>query len=471
MITRTAPSLDLDHAETLARILAASVATRRIYAPGHHRVRMALKTLISSLRACLGKPEVRRFRLTASGGVLAYEGIPLSTGESQLTQLAQILEERACGGLSFDAGIREESVACILDWLSERSPRPAPHSFTGVEVLPPGAGDDVGCGPQGTHSLSGLLPEFKTANQIHETANTVLKHIMDDVREGRDIDFTEVVELTQWTSEATFNLGVQLVAPTQTERYDAYTFNHSVNVFLVATTLLQPFARDREELARFAQAALLHDVGKSRIPREILHKRGALTNEEFDLIRRHPIYGGEILHRCPHTDAIAVEVAYCHHMRDEGHGYPLPALPVSPGPITAIVQIADMFEALTAHRPYHKGLSADAAIEKIIDTPGMESKQDAIRLIIHRLTNSPPGSQVRLRNGEIAVVVKVHADAPDRPLVRVIEDCDGNPLDEPNDLDLREEPEETAAITEVFLKPAQLSQEEGEPVEAAPIHL
>ena len=75
--------------------------------------------------------------------------------------------------------------------------------------------------------------------------------------------------------------GNLIVAPTQLRCHDLYTFHHSVNVFLVSTALLQPFAKDAEELAVFAQAALLHDVGKTRIPYEILHKRGRLTEEEY----------------------------------------------------------------------------------------------------------------------------------------------------------------------------------------------
>ena len=154
---------------------------------------------------------------------------------------------------------------------------------------------------------------------------------------------------------------------------------------------------------------------------------------------------------------LAVEVAYCHHMRDDGLGYPVPALPILPGPITNIIQVADMFEALTAHRPYHQPLSAEEAVGCILSTKGMQSKRAALGLLLQRLTNSPPGSEVTLRSGERCLVIRSFADRPDHPLVRVLANPDGTPVAEPHDIDLREAAaEEERPIREVHLKPSIL---------------
>jgi len=107
---------------------------------------------------------------------------------------------------------------------------------------------------------------------------------MDDARAGRSIDFKEIVELTKWAAEGVCSEGTGMFAATQEAGHDRYTFGHSVNVFLIATTLLQPFARNRQELARFSQAALLHDVGKSLVPSEILHKQTRLTMAEKRIV-------------------------------------------------------------------------------------------------------------------------------------------------------------------------------------------
>ena len=452
MIRFKAPDIDIEGAEILARSLTAAVAIRRIYALDHHRARIARESLVGGLQAYLAKPGIGRFYITASDGMLAHEGIPLGTREGPLGQLAVFLEERRCGGVTFREGVMSAALAKVIDWLADRNAQPPPRSLSCIDFHPLGAGDNTEDGDDAL-APADVVPEFEMPNQLHHTAQTVMTHVMDDMRMGREIDFTEIVELTQWTSEAAYSHGVQLIAPTQTQRYDNYTLNHSVNVFLIATTLMQSFAEDAKELARFSQAALLHDVGKSRIPGEILHKKDRLTEDEFAVIRRHPEYGAEMLQRCPHTDPLTVEVAYCHHMRDGGLGYPSPTLPIRPGPVSGFVQIADMFEALTAHRPYHQGLPTEAAIRKILDTPGMEGRRPMIALLLRQLTTSPPGAEVTLRSGERGIVVAVHPDQPKRPMVRVIEDADGNEIEEPYALDLREAPADENPIARVCLKP------------------
>ena len=198
---------------------------------------------------------------------------------------------------------------------------------------------------------------------------------MDDARAGRDLDFKGAREIAQRAASAAFADDTGLVAPTQVIQADPYTFNHSVNVFLISTTLLQPFAASEEELARWAQAALLHDVGKSLVPKEVLYKKGSLTDEEFAIIQCHPEWGAEILQEQGGADPVAIHVAYCHHMRDGGLGYPKTEMPIDPGPVSNAVQVADVFEALTSERPYHKGHSVAETVDIIMGTPGMESKR------------------------------------------------------------------------------------------------
>jgi HD-GYP domain-containing protein (c-di-GMP phosphodiesterase class II) len=247
-----------------------------------------------------------------------------------------------------------------------------------------------------------------------------------------------------------------MVAPTQIMRQDKDTWQHSVNVFLITTALLQPFARDPRELARFGQAAFLHDVGKSRIPRELLQKKERLTDEEFAIMKRHPEHGVEILASAPDVDPLSLEVAYCHHMRDAGHGYPTPFEGLRPGPVSDVVQVVDMFEALTAPRPYKGGLGVAEAIRTIVKTDGMESKRPALGILVRRLTIAPPGSEIVMASGEHAIVLETHEDAPRRPVVKFITDEHGTPLLEPYTVDLAQQDDGSGPgpIRKVMLKPA-----------------
>ena len=440
------PPMDLDRVEGLVKGLTAALRNRRIYQPGHARAQSALKHFLTSLRDALHDQDA--LRVTVVDGYLTHEGVPLGSGVGMPAQIARILTERGGGGLIFDGDFTEESVTRLLDWMGEREPLHEQNAYAGIQILPKSARDTADAG-----GAQLPAPEFETSTQIHSTAATVIEHAMEDMRAHRKIDFKEIVELTRWTAAAAFSQGAQLVAPTHTVHHDEYTFCHSVNVFLIASTLLQRFARDPKELAIFSQAALLHDIGKSRIPQEILQKQSRLTDEEFALIKKHPEYGAETLQRSKYTDPLAIEVAFCHHMRDNGLGYPNPTLPIKPGPVANIVQVTDMFEALTANRPYHKGLSAGQAIEKILTTPGMAGKRSAIMLLLERLTSSPPGSEVKLDSGERALVLESWPEAPHQPLVRVFLDADGNRLAEPYEVDLRDAGPDARPIVEVFLKP------------------
>ncbi len=445
--------LDLDRAERLVRDLIGAVSTRRIYARTHVRSEECLVKLLRSMEAYFeahgGSASIR---LTPQRGMLLYDGVPLAGG-GHCAHVAALLEERGCGGILFKSAIRRESLEYLIGWLTTRELRPPPSALPGVQFLPKSKPTEE---PPPVANFSGSLPAgIEKACKLHATAEKALDQVMREARLGRQIDLGEVLQVAEWTTDAAIDHGAQIVAPAQMRQHDDYTFRHSVNVFFVAATLLQPLARSREELAIYAQAALLHDVGKSRIPHEILYKKERLTDDEFAIMRRHTEYGAEILASCKGLNPIAAHVAFCHHMRDGDHGYPRTSLGLAAGPVAAIVQVADMFEALTSRRPYQDSrMSVEEAVKTILETPGMESRRPAVGLLLHRLSIAPPGSQVVLDTGELALVLQNNPRAPRAPFVRVLADAAGNDLSTPYDLDLSA-PDALRKVGRIILKPRQ----------------
>jgi putative nucleotidyltransferase with HDIG domain len=442
--------LEIERAEELARRLAAAVSARRIYTPRHARAQSALKDLVTDVRRALATVH-ERVRFTVTGKILTHEGVPVTSGTAG-ANLAQLLQERDCGGVVFRAGIGEESLGHLVDWLAGR--RAAGHrpKGEGIELLDPGAGEEL-TENAGKDRLARQLPELKVPLEVHAKAAEVLEHVLAAARAGHHFDFGAVMSAAQFATEAARSGGVQLLAATQLPPENPMAFDHAVNVFLIATAMMEPLAKDPKELEIFAQAALLHDIGKGTIPQEIAEKKGPLTMEEEFIARRHCENGAKLLARIPHVDPLAVEVAYCHHMRDDGHGYPHPVLPIKPGPVSSMVQVGDMFDLIAEGRPQRRGLSADEAVDRILRTPGMKSRRDILRHFVRRATSSPPGSEVVLESGEHAIVVEVFPDAPHHPRVRVVKDNKGRAVAEPHLLDLREAGPETRPVTEVFLKP------------------
>jgi len=452
---RVATVVDFTRAEELAGRLAAAVSSRRLYGADHALTNHARRAFVAALLDFLeddAAPET--FRLVSDGGALTVEGIPLSRA-SLFGKLLCRLESVGLSGIGFTGRVSDKSIAALVDWLAERDGLPPKSGFPGVELI----AESVGAGGRVARDPADLLvdrvPEMRLPLRIYRTAAQALEAAMKDLRAGRDLNLHELSEISEWVAEEAFRSGLQLIGPTRFVRQDEDTLQHSVHVFLITTALLQPFAKSARELAEIAQAALLHDIGKSRVPAEIVGKRGKLTEAELELMRRHPEYGAEILRGYDAMSPLAIEVAYCHHMRDGGHGYPRPVLPIKPGPVTHVVQVADMFEALTAKRSYKESSTVDEAVRILVATAGMESRKPALWLLLGRLTGSPPGSEVVLSSGERAVVVRAHEDAPKKPLVRVLSDAAGAPLEEPRLVDLRSATPQRV-VEKVYLRPSSV---------------
>jgi HD-GYP domain-containing protein (c-di-GMP phosphodiesterase class II) len=448
-MNETTVHLELERAEELARRLAAAAASRRIYAADHARVQAALDELLLELREAFALG-LERVRFTVTEGILTHEGVPLQAGPAG--SVAQLLAERDCGGVVFRPGLANDGAAQFVEWLAGRRPAAFRPAAEGLELLEPGAGDELNDN-QGKRRLAELLPELKLSLEVHAQTLEMLDHVLGEARAGRHFDFGAVSRLVRFAAEAARSGGTQLLAATQLPAEDPASADHSVNVFLIATAMMEPLARDQKELELFGQAALLHDVGKSVIPPEIVAKRGALTPEEERILRRHCEFGAKILARNPHVDPLAVEVAYCHHMRDDGHGYPRPILPIKPGPVANMVQVGDMFDLVAEARPPQRALSTDEAVDRILRAPGMKSKRDLLRHLLRRATSSPPGAEVLLEGGERAIVVEAFENKPHHPRVRVVKDSSGVPVVEPYLLDLREAGPDARPIQQVFLKP------------------
>jgi hypothetical protein len=235
------------------------------------------------------------------------------------------------------------------------------------------------------------------------------------------------------------------VASTSREDIDDFTFHHSVNVSMLTTLVAARLVKNTDDLRRITIAALLHDVGKSRIPAEIIYKPGPLTPAEADCLRRHPALGAEILLAVEGMDPLAVTVAFCHHMSDRKESYPRTRKPIRRDWVTKLVSVADVYESLTSVRPYKAALPSESAFRLMLEMPGMQDCLGYVKLLFEHLGPYPPGTMVELSSGEWAMVLAPNSEQPYRPRVRVLTDPGHNRLDAPRDLDLAAAPAEPSA--------------------------
>mgnify|MGYP000862521427 CR=1 FL=1 len=228
---------------------------------------------------------------------------------------------------------------------------------------------------------------------------------------------------------------------------DNYTFNHSINVCILSLLIGCGLSKKRTFLEDLAVGSLLHDVGKIWINESILKKKGSLTPEEIAEIKKHPEYGQEILSRYNCIPAASIGVAVQHHERYDGSGYPCRLSGDDIGLLSRLVMVVDVFDALTADRPYRKALLPHEAVEIITSSTKLYDAE-MIRCFLNHVAAFPIGTCLRLSSGELGLVVKCNRGFPLRPVVRVCKNSNGAFYKEPYDLDLTEKLD--IVITEVL---------------------
>ena len=197
---------------------------------------------------------------------------------------------------------------------------------------------------------------------------------------------------------------------------DEYTFKHSVDVASLSMIIGKKYGLKRDQMREIGIAGLLHDVGKSKIPKEILNKPGKLTDEEFQKMKFHSLYGYRILEENSGFPVSIKSGVLQHHEKMNGRGYPMGVSAEKIHPYARIISVADVYDALVTERPYKKGFPKKDAIE-IIMTMTDDLEMKAIKSFLTSVILYPVDSIVKLSNGEYAKVVENYPDYPLRPKV------------------------------------------------------
>ncbi|EJW14650.1 metal dependent phosphohydrolase [Paenibacillus alvei DSM 29] len=217
---------------------------------------------------------------------------------------------------------------------------------------------------------------------------------------------------------------------------DHYLFRHSLNVCVYTTLLGLHHGYPRNELRTLSMGALLHDIGKTQINLNILNKPGSLSNDEFAQMKKHTEIGYYMLKNEPNIPLLAAHCAYQHHERLNGSGYPRGIKSPDIHEYAKWVGITDSYDALTTHRVYRKAMLPHEALEILYTGSGTQYEQRMLELFRDRMAVYPIGMSIHLNTGESGVIARIHAEYPQRPVVRILYDAEGNPLKIPHEIDL-----------------------------------
>jgi HD-GYP domain-containing protein (c-di-GMP phosphodiesterase class II) len=228
-----------------------------------------------------------------------------------------------------------------------------------------------------------------------------------------------------------------MVGLTTIRDYDEYTFTHSVNVCIFSVALGTKLGFSKVQLCDLGMAALLHDVGKARVPSAILNKAGKLDDSEWKAIQAHPWYGALTLFSMRAFEEIpyrSILVAHEHHMKTDLTGYPKVVRPRTLGIFSRIVSVADGFDAATTRRVYQTvPIEPDEVLREMWENPNRGYDRVLVKALINLIGIYPVGTCVILDTFEVGVVAAPNPDGEQlkRPLVRLAVDADGGPVPPP----------------------------------------
>jgi len=216
-----------------------------------------------------------------------------------------------------------------------------------------------------------------------------------------------------------------------------YTFCHMVNVAVLSVIVGISLGYDELKLRNLGVGALLHDIGKIKIDENIYNKPDVLTENEYNEVKRHAEQGFEILRKIESLNIICAHVAFQHHERFDGLGYPRGLKGTEIHEFARIVALADVFDALTASRPYRKEMTPYHAVEYLVAMGGTQFDPHLTQVFIDHIAIYPVGSMVELNTKQKAIVVAVDKAYKTRPIVRVLTDGQGQTLNRIFEVDLR----------------------------------
>ena len=426
--------------EELFRLLAVAFADEQIFSPSHPRFLESSRRFLTALDDFFeNHPEQRNVLFLHSKGRVFFRKVPVAALSPPAIKLVKLFGEKKVEGFRLGTESDLDSLSTVIGALrgvSTESDEP-PWQQINRALEASGMKSQLGFFADSefcyfaddpdelkpvdtTVAPSSIinLPSLELPLDLYKSTLVALSDLMSHLGNGGTPQFDELIDVTRKFTTGVVE-GVQEFLPLASVHYATeHTFNHSVNVCLLVTAALRSLVKDPESLARVGQAALLHDVGKSLVPQDLLYKNGCLGEEDLEALERHCALGAEILQDSIGIDPLSVVVAYDHHRRPDGLGYPIRQRPTDV--VTSLVAAADVFEALIAERPYKRSLSPAEAFGIFSRLPEAKGLESSARLLLDTLSPYPPGTVVRLDTGEYAIVSRVRKGAPDQPWVRLI---------------------------------------------------
>lgn len=267
----------------------------------------------------------------------------------------------------------------------------------------------------------------KVAKRVFFESIGTIKEIITNIKGKEKSDVRKLKRLVRKAVSLVMEDESILLGMTAIKNYDEYTFNHSVNVSIYSMAMGKRLGFGRKILTELGITAMLHDIGKSKIPIEVLNKPGKLNEEEWSMMKKHPLYGVEILLNLKQLGEInpkMVIAIFDHHLKNDQTGYPRLFRKRKISLFAKIIQIADAYDAMTTSRVYKKNpFTPEQALAVMLGENGGHFDRTLLKVFIGLVGIYPVGSLVLLDTHELGIVYKANPEPQwmDRPQVILVE--------------------------------------------------
>jgi putative nucleotidyltransferase with HDIG domain len=432
-------------AEELSRRLAAAIRGINLYSPGHPLVRRNVIALLDSIASL--HEAIPSVAVGIVGEDLVVGDIPLARAAETMGELMKRLRHLGIERIVIDRGVHEREVEQLVETIAKAEGRAQTEGLSSLPHIRVGRLDLE-------EQVTASQGDIATFRRLYDDAVKVAGDLWDSATWEGKPDADAAREMVDSLAQAVAQNRTALLSLTALKNYDNYTFTHMVNVSILTMGQARGVGIDGSMLREFGLAGLMHDIGKVKTPNEILNKPGKLTDDEYTILKKHTVDGAEILRRTPEIPTLAPIVAFEHHLRADGTGYPAAVRPqLNLG--TTLCGIADVYDAMRSQRVYQAAHPTDRILAVLQRNDGKQFDQHLVRRFVQLVGIYPAGNLVQLDSGEVAVVLKPHAPDPYRPQVRVLIDRDGQPVATPADLNLWELGEGESRTIVKPLDPAQ----------------
>lgn len=280
-----------------------------------------------------------------------------------------------------------------------------------------------------------LEEELRDAKIILGKASATLENSINEIRSGGKITMEPVKLLLEEIYNSVNENKDAIVTVCRKKKKDGYVLEHSVSHCALMMAIGQTMGMAKDELLDLGLGGLFHDIGKIRIPEGILKKPGKLSPEELDIVKKHPLWGGEIMIASGNFPEKAISIAMEHHERYDGTGYPYQLAGNDISVIGQMAAIADVYDASISIRPYGTAGDPCQVIKNLFQGAGKLFHMDMVQQFIKTIGIYPIGTLARLESGKLGIVIKQNKNLT-QPVVRVVYDLKNNSYMPPKDIDL-----------------------------------